>query len=264
MKKNLDDLDYYVENLWESQAKTWCRINDLGYNVGRDHFLTPKFLSLMPSVKKLVGLDFGCGDGYNTHALTTLGTKKIYGLDISPTMIERAQKYEDENCQKLEFVKGSILKAPFDDEYFDFLTSFFAPIFIPNYEKSLKEVYRTLKPGGFFQFSITHPCFWTHKIQWANERKGVIATKYAPKSNPVFGTWGFENVPKEETSGFATYLFRRTFTEWLNGLVAAGLYVEKIEELVFPKKLASKYTSLKGFDKLPFFVIIRARKTLLC
>ena len=42
---------------------------------------------------------------------------------------------------------------------FDFVTSFMALMDMPDQGRVLREIARVLKPGGFLQFSILHPCF---------------------------------------------------------------------------------------------------------
>jgi ubiquinone/menaquinone biosynthesis C-methylase UbiE len=49
----------------------------------------------------------------------------------------------------------------FGDGSFDFATGFMSFMDVPETEQVLAEAYRVLKPGGFLQFSITHPCFDT-------------------------------------------------------------------------------------------------------
>jgi SAM-dependent methyltransferase len=52
----------------------------------------------------------------------------------------------------------------FDNDSFDFIYSSLTIHYSPNPTDVYKEVYRILKPGGTFQFSVGHP------IRWASER----------------------------------------------------------------------------------------------
>lgn len=258
--KEEENLDYYVSTLWEVNAQAWIKLHDEGYNIGRDYFFTPKFLELLPSIEGLYGLDIGCGDGYNTDKLLTKMPQKVVGLDVSPSMIEHAAQYEDEDCKDLEFVIGNALKMPFADNMFDFAVSFFSMQDIPDYKTAIKEACRVIKPGGFLQFSITHPCFWTHNIKWTKDRCGVVCKNYFPKTKPMFGKWTFESLPDGCTENFVSYLFRKTFSEWINYAIETGFSLSRLEEMTIPRSLAKKYPSLRGYDKLPFYVIFRFHK----
>ena len=48
---------------------------------------------------------------------------------------------------------------PFEGASFDFAVAFMSLMDIPEMERVLAEVYRVIRPGGFLQFSIAHPCF---------------------------------------------------------------------------------------------------------
>jgi ubiquinone/menaquinone biosynthesis C-methylase UbiE len=44
---------------------------------------------------------------------------------------------------------------------------------IPETDRTLAEAYRVLKPGGFLQFSITHPCFDTPHRRNLRDENGL-------------------------------------------------------------------------------------------
>lgn len=99
-----------------------------------------------------VGLDIGCGPGVTTIALyEKCGLQgKVYGLDISQRMVDRAI----ENGKKLGyddliFVKGDAESLGFPDDMFDVVISLYAFQFFPDKPKALKEMFRVLKPGGW-------------------------------------------------------------------------------------------------------------------
>jgi len=53
----------------------------------------------------------------------------------------------------------SAQRLPFRDAVFDFATAFMSLMDMPEPLAALREACRVVKPGGFLQFSITHPCF---------------------------------------------------------------------------------------------------------
>ena len=83
------------------------------------------------------------------------------GIDISETFIHHAKEPEAAHPLGTDFKLASAVDLPFDEARFDFVTAFMSLMDIPETERLLAEVYRVLGPGGFFQISITHPCFDT-------------------------------------------------------------------------------------------------------
>ena len=129
-----------------------------------DFFLTGKIevetvwkhiKSLGTPVDTKRALDFGCGVGRLTQAFAKHFTS-CYGVDISPTMIELANKYNryPKKCQYL--VNDSPDLSLFKDNYFSFIySSIVFQHMQPRYAKQyLKEFVRILKPGGLMVFQI--------------------------------------------------------------------------------------------------------------
>jgi ubiquinone/menaquinone biosynthesis C-methylase UbiE len=54
---------------------------------------------------------------------------------------------------------ASAVDLPFADATFDFARAFMSFMDITETDRVLAEVRRVLKPCGFLQFSISHPCF---------------------------------------------------------------------------------------------------------
>lgn len=102
-------------------------------------------------------LDLGCGAGRTTINLFKDGYINIIGLDIANKLIEFAQDYSKRNSLDIKFVVGDATKLNYDDNTFDIvLFSFNGMQCIPGLENRrnvLKEVYRVLKPGGYYIFT---------------------------------------------------------------------------------------------------------------
>ncbi|HEV3040711.1 MAG TPA: class I SAM-dependent methyltransferase [Candidatus Angelobacter sp.] len=100
-------------------------------------------------------LDFGCGVGRLTRALTD-DFPECWGVDISPTMIRLAEGFHTDKG-KCRFVLNATADLPmFRDGFFGFIYSsiVFQHIgrkYVKNY---LLELVRVLKPGGVFVFQI--------------------------------------------------------------------------------------------------------------
>jgi arsenite methyltransferase len=96
-------------------------------------------------------LDLGCGAGLDLYFYAkSVGSKgKVYGLDISDDMIEKAKhNMKLVGRDNVELVCGSSDNLPFKNDFFEVVASNGIYNLSPDKEKVLKEVYRVLKPGG--------------------------------------------------------------------------------------------------------------------
>ncbi len=112
--------------------------------------------------KKSKILDIGCGTGRTTLHLIKKGYK-ITGLDLTPKFIEIAKRIAEKKKIKAKYVLGDATNLKYKNNVFDnVLFSFNGWAMIPgkdNRTKALEEVYRALKPNGYFIFT-------THKRKW--------------------------------------------------------------------------------------------------
>jgi ubiquinone/menaquinone biosynthesis C-methylase UbiE len=101
-------------------------------------------------------IDLGSGAGNDAFiARRIVGEKgKVIGIDITPSMIERANKnVEKLGYKNVEFRLGDIDDMPVKDNVADVIVSNCVLNLVPNKEKVIKEIFRTLKPGGHFSIS---------------------------------------------------------------------------------------------------------------
>ena len=101
--------------------------------------------------KGYVVLDLGSGAGFDAFlASKKVGeTGKVYGVDMTPEMIKKAQdnakKYDYKN---VEFKLGDIEELPLEDNSIDVILSNCVINLAPDKEKVFKESNRVLKDGG--------------------------------------------------------------------------------------------------------------------
>ena len=93
-------------------------------------------------------LDLGCGDGLFAKILFT--DKIDVGVDISKAGIKLAKKH---NIHK-ELRVANAENIPYSNEYFNTILSNCVLEHISNIEPVLKEIYRVLKCGGKFIFTV--------------------------------------------------------------------------------------------------------------
>jgi ubiquinone/menaquinone biosynthesis C-methylase UbiE len=252
---------------WNQNAPTWTSLARSGFDIYRDHFNTPAFFKILPEVKSLYGVDIGCGEGYNTRLLVKHGAR-MKAIDIAEHFIQKANEEEDEHPLGIEYAVANASQLPFADNEFDFATSFMCLMDLPDPSPAIKEAFRILKPGGFFQFSITHPCFTTpHRKNLRNlithKTYALEVGGYFNNANGRIDEWIFTATPdglRNKFRKFKTPFFNRTLTQWFDSILAAGFIIEKINEPFADNETISKYPALQDTQLVAYFLHIRCRK----
>jgi len=164
-----------VGRFWNANADTWTKLARAGYDVYRDFLNTPAFFAMLPDVHGLSGLDIGCGEGHNTRQLAQ-HQALVTAIDISEVFIAHAQQAEEQDPLGIDYRVASAVELPFAGATFDFATAFMSLMDIPETDRVLAEAHRVMRPGGFLQFSITHPCFDTpHRRNLRDENRLTYA-----------------------------------------------------------------------------------------
>src|SRR5262245_836199 len=145
---------------WNASAESWTKLARAGYDVYRDYLNTPAFFAMLPRVGGLTGLDIGCGEGHNTRQVAERGAR-VTAIDIAEVFIRYARDVKQATTAPIYYFVASAVELPFAAGTFDFATAFMSLMDVPETDLVLAEAYRVLKPGGFLQFSIAHPCFDT-------------------------------------------------------------------------------------------------------
>lgn len=255
-----------VKRYWDGNAAVWTKLARAGYDVYRDYLNTPAFFAMLPDVNGLKGLDIGCGEGHNTRLLARHGAS-VTAVDISEVFVQQARQIEEADPQKIDYAAASAVELPFAKGTFDFATGFMSFMDIPETGSVLAEACRVLRPGGFLQFSITHPCYDTPYRRNLRDEKGVT---YAIEVGEYFRNldgdvveWLFSAAPAEVREGlprFKVPRFTRTMGQWLNLIIDSGLVVERVEEPWPSAEVVRERPDLQDAQVVAYFLHIRARK----
>lgn len=129
---------------WLQHAKTQLD-SHTGLNITRDR-LSRMFGPLYSNLDGKVILEAGCGAGRFTEILLE-GNSLITAIDLSVAVLAN----DENNGQKsnLRIARASITDLPFEKEQFDIV---FCPGVVqhtPNPKKSIAELYKHVKPGGW-------------------------------------------------------------------------------------------------------------------
>ncbi|MHA1931581.1 MAG: class I SAM-dependent methyltransferase [Promethearchaeota archaeon] len=257
-----------VGRYWDENAENWTKLVRMGYDRSRNLVNSPAFFKMLPEVLNLEGLDIGCGEGYNTRITAKLGAK-ITAIDISKVFIKYAKESEEIEPLGIKYQVASGTNLLFSNNHFDFAIATMSLMDMAENEKAIEEAYRVIKPGGFFQFSILHPCFGDPDHEWVRDGEGkkigFIVKDYFKKFDGELEEWIFSAAPKEITEKMKNFIvprFSRTMSEWLNLLIEKGFILERFCEPRADDEIIKKYPGFYDSLIIPWFLIIRCRKPL--
>ncbi|MCD4733658.1 class I SAM-dependent methyltransferase [bacterium] len=253
-----------LQHYWEGNAAVWTKLSREGCDVCRDLLNSPAFLRMLPDINGLHGLDIGCGEGSNTRLLAGQGAW-MTALDLAPTFIEAAQEKEFAEPLGISYQLGDAEELPFEDDSFDFLTAFMSLMDLSDQRRVFAEARRVLKPGGWLQFSITHPCFSPPIRYWINDDDGkqhaLAVGDYFRHTEGEVEQWIFSRTPKEQKEQLTEFqipCFHRPLAWWLNTLIQSGFAIEELTEPQVSDELFRKHPHMQASRIIAEFLIIRA------
>ena len=133
-------------------------------------------LDLHPGMRVL---DAGCGTGAKTRKIALkVKPGHVVGVDIDPIFISYAKQFaQNEAIKNIQFEEGNIENLSFDDTVFDVTYCSLVLMHVHNPVKTLIELKRVSKPGGYVAVSD-------------NDDGGIIAFPNSPKFFKLWNQFG--------------------------------------------------------------------------
>jgi SAM-dependent methyltransferase len=184
-------------------------------------------------------LEVGCGAAAAARWLATEGAE-VVGVDLSAGMLRHAQLGAKSSGVRVPLVQGDILALPFPAESFDVACTAFGAIpFVEDSAAAMREVYRVLRPGGRWVFSVTHPMRWIFLDD--------------PSENGLYAVHSYFNrapYVERDAAGVPSYVEQhRTVGDRIRELLAAGFVLRDLIEPEWPDghdQLWGQWSPLRG------------------
>jgi demethylmenaquinone methyltransferase / 2-methoxy-6-polyprenyl-1,4-benzoquinol methylase len=180
MKNSIQDKTKLVNSVFSKVHRKYDLMNDI-ISFGVHRIWKEKFIDWMnPSANsKLIDVASGTGDIAKLFSNQFNNTSKITCVEPNTEMFMEGKKNLKE-YQNISWVKAQAEKIPVKNDTYDYYSISYGIRNVTNINKTLKEAYRVLKPGGRFM------CLEFSKIN--NEILDFFYKQYS-KTIPIIGKY---------------------------------------------------------------------------
>jgi SAM-dependent methyltransferase len=181
----------------------------------------PAIRALLPDLEGRRIVDLGCGFGWFARWAEENGAAHVLGLDLSENMIARARA--DTDHAKIEYAIVDLESLELPEASFDLAYSSLALHYVAGFDRLVRTVHRTLRPGAHFIFTIEHP------IYMAPTRPGWSVDGEGRKTWPV-DRYSVEGPRRTDWLAKGIVKQHRTMGTTLNSLIGAGFTIRHVQE----------------------------------
>jgi SAM-dependent methyltransferase len=222
----------------------------------RNCFIMPNMLKFLGDVKGKRILDLGCGEGGYSRELTKKGAQLV-SVDCSTKTIEYASALaSEENLYIEHYVRNSNDLFDIESEQFDIVLCSMMLMDCEDFEGTLREIVRVLKPNGRLFASVLHPCFdGNHETGIGRqgvgiERQVVVMNYFEPKEWKA-PLW----------KGTTPVIWRhRTLEDYVKTFLKVGLTIVDLNEPRATDEQAQISVAMAWLKKIPLYLYWELKK----
>ena len=185
----------------------------------------PSLSALLVDVRGQRVCAVGCGQGRDARYLADRGAN-VVGLDISARLLRVAQQLTPVPSPGPAYLRASATAMPLAPASFDGVLCHMALMDIPDLDATISGIARILRPGGWFAFAITHPCF---KAPATGEITDHVDGSVRRTVGRYFDE-GYWDGPGAHAPTLPVGAYHRTLSSYVNCLAGAGLVIEHMIE----------------------------------
>jgi ubiquinone/menaquinone biosynthesis C-methylase UbiE len=211
----------------------------------------PAIRALLPDLGGKRVVDLGCGFGWFARWARQHGAAHVLGLDLSENMIGRART--DTNDADIDYRIADLERLDLPKSSFDFAYSSLALHYIVDFDRLVKTVQRSLRPGAHFIFTIEHP------IYMASTHPGWTLDGHGRKFWPV-DRYSVEGPRTTDWLAKGVIKQHRTLATTLNTLIGAGFAIRHVQEWAPTAEQIAANPDLAEEIERPMILIVSARR----
>lgn len=212
----------------------------------------PTLQSLLPRIEGLRVLDLGCGFGWFSRWSMAAGAQSVVGIDLSENMLERAKAETSDT--RIKYVRADLDVVELGPGSFDLVFSSLTLHYLKDLSSLIRQVYRGLRSGGHFVFSVEHPILLApSEPRWKVLDSGASIwplNNYLDEG-PRVVDWLVDGVAKEH----------RTIATYLNSLMNNGFVVRRIEEWAPSYEQVREHPEWALDRNRPYFLLVAVQRS---
>ena len=234
------------------KSARYDKVADFYEQFAPDVYEDPPMVALLRLVGDVSGLrllDLACGHGRLARELARRGGG-VVGVDISAALLEMARAREAVSLLHIAYVYADAASpGVLEGEIFDGVVCSFGLSDIDDLDGAIATVARVLRLGGFFVFSMLHPCFpgWEAKQARPSWRPG--------RGYYEEGWWLADGPPHGLRPKVGAN--HRMLSTYLNTLARNGLVVEEVAEPLPPPDWLDEAPNA---GPVPIYLVARCRR----
>lgn len=247
--------DEYDRGDLTGYEKEWNQVYNIDKDPIRKYIIFPVLKEKMGDLNNSRILDAGCGNGSLINMLRDKRFSQAYGIDLSNDFLQFAQKNIED--KRVNFKKANLLeKFPFEDNYFDDISSVFVLNELQTLDETFREFHRVLKIDGNVHIIMTHPFFAAfyqlyEKFTGKQNEKLIGLVNYFDKSELKYNF---------TIAAASARFYQHTFEEIICSAAKNNLAIKDCIELATNKEEFREYPKYWGNRDVPMYLYIKLIK----